>query len=58
MTAKSTAERVADLRQRRDALGLTRLELYAHPQDHIPLKIYALSLQAERAKQELAKEKK
>lgn len=50
VTAKSGAERVAALRQRREALGMTRLELFAHPEDHMPIKVYALSLQAARAR--------
>lgn len=58
MTAKTPAERVAALRQRREALGMTRLELHAHPDDHMPIKIYALSLHAERARKVLEKTKK
>jgi hypothetical protein len=34
MNAKTPTERVQELRQRREALGLTRLELYVHPEDH------------------------
>jgi hypothetical protein len=58
MTAKTTAERVAALRERREAQGLVRLELFAHPDDHVALKLYALSLQAERAKVKLKERQK
>ena len=51
MTPKTTAARVAALRQRRVALGLKRLELYAHPADHAALKALAARLQLRRAKQ-------
>jgi hypothetical protein len=54
MNAKSVAERVQALRQRREELGLTRLELYAHPDDHAALKKEAQRLQRKRRK---AKEK-
>ena len=50
MTPKTTAARVAALRQRRAALGLKRLELYAHPTDHAALKALAARLQLRRAK--------
>jgi hypothetical protein len=33
VTAKTTAERVAALRQRREEEGLVRLELWCHPND-------------------------
>ena len=49
MIPKTTAERVQALRQRREALGLTRLELYVHPDDHQPVKLYADLLQQDRA---------
>ncbi len=57
MTAKTIAERVQALRSRREALGLTRLELYVHPEDHQPVKLYADLLQRERALKRI-KEKK
>ena len=47
---KTTTARVAALRARRAALGLTRLELYAHPEDHAALKALAEKLQRKRAK--------
>ena len=43
--AKTTAERVAALRAARDALGLKRLELYAHPDDWPAIKALAEKLQ-------------
>ena len=49
--AKTTSERVAKLRAARDALGLRRLELYAHPDDWATIKAFAESLQRTRAKQ-------
>lgn len=48
--AKTTAERVAALRATRDALGLKRLELYAHPDDWPAIKALAEKLQRKRAK--------
>jgi hypothetical protein len=51
MTAKPVAARVAALRVRRAALGLKRLELYAHPADHATLKALAARLHLRRAKQ-------
>lgn len=42
---KTTAQRVQALRQRRDALGLVRLELYAHPDDWTQIKALAEKLQ-------------
>lgn len=47
--AKTTAERVAALRAARDALGLKRLELYAHPEDWPAIKALAEKLQRRRA---------
>lgn len=47
-TAKTNAERIAALRQRRADLGLTRLELYAHPDDHEAIKELAEKLQRKR----------
>ena len=51
MTPKTPAARVAALRERRAALGLKRLEIYAHPADHAALKALAARLQLRRAKQ-------
>ena len=48
--AKTTAERVAALRAARDALGLKRLELYAHPDDWPAIKALAKRLQKRRAR--------
>ena len=48
--AKTTAERVAALRAARDAMGLKRLELYAHPEDCPAIKALAEKLQRRRAK--------
>ena len=48
--AKTTSERVAKLRADRDALGLKRLELYAHPEDWPAIKAVAEKLQRKRAK--------
>jgi hypothetical protein len=48
MTAKSTAARVAELRARRQAAGLVRLELYAHPENHQAIKALAEKLQKRR----------
>jgi hypothetical protein len=47
---KTTAERVQKLRADRDALGLKRLELYAHPEDWPEIKALAEKLQRRRAK--------
>ena len=47
---KTTAERVAALRAARDALGLKRLELYAHPEDWPAIKALAEKLQRKRAR--------
>jgi hypothetical protein len=55
MTAKPTHQRVEELRARRKALGLKRLELYAHPADHPAIKRKAASLQRGREKQEKRK---
>lgn len=54
-TAKTGAERLAALRQARDALGLKRLELYAHPEDWPAIKALSEKLQRKRAR--LAKQK-
>lgn len=45
-----TAKRVAALRKRRIGQGLTRLELYAHQEDHAALKALAAKLAAKRSK--------
>lgn len=49
--ARTTTQRVSALRQRREALGLKRLELYAHEDDHKPIKDYAAKLQRKRERQ-------
>jgi hypothetical protein len=48
--AKTGAERVAALRLARDAMGLKRLELYAHPEDWPAIKSLAEKLQRRRAR--------
>jgi predicted component of type VI protein secretion system len=48
--AKTGAERVAALRAARHALGLKRLELYAHPEDWPAIKALAERLQRKRTK--------
>lgn len=48
MTAKTQAERKAEQRKRLADAGLTRLELWAHPDDHAALKECAAQLQAKR----------
>jgi hypothetical protein len=48
MTAKTSAERVRELRERRDVLGLTRIELYVNPDDHVAIKALAARLQRKR----------
>ena len=52
MTAKTTTERVAALRATRKALGLQRVELYAHPADIPAIRAHAAKLAAARAKVE------
>ena len=47
---KTTSERVQAMRAARDALGLKRLELYAHPEDWPAIKALAERLQRKRAK--------
>lgn len=47
---KTTSERVQAMRAARDALGLKRLELYAHPEDWPAIKALAEKLQRKRAK--------
>jgi hypothetical protein len=46
--AKTVTERVAALRQRRLGLGLTRLEVFAHPDDHLEIKKLAKKLTQQR----------
>lgn len=48
MTAQTPAERKASERQRRADAGLTRLEVYAHPDDHAAIKAYAAKLAKKR----------
>lgn len=48
--AKTTSERVAAMRAARDALGLNRLELYAHPDDWPAIKALAEKLQRKRSR--------
>ncbi len=49
MKPKTTTARVAALRERRAALGLTRLELYVHPEDHAAVKAVAQALTQRRS---------
>lgn len=48
--AKTTSERVQAMRAARDALGLKRRELYAHPDDWPVINALAEKLQRRRAK--------
>lgn len=48
--AKTTSERVDKLRKEREALGLTRREIYAHDDDWPQIKAMALKLQMKRRK--------
>jgi hypothetical protein len=57
MTAKPVAARVAALRQRRAALGLTRLEVYVHPDDHANVKTLVTKLRKQRDKSNAFMEK-
>jgi hypothetical protein len=50
MTAKSTAARVAELRARRKDSGLVRLELWARPETHELIKLFAAKLQRKQEK--------
>lgn len=50
MTAKTVAERQRTLRQARTAAGLVRLEIWAHPADHAPIKAFAAKVQRRREK--------
>jgi len=47
---KSIIERVAALRERAAAVGLKRLELYAHPEDWVAIKALADKLKKRREK--------
>lgn len=49
-TKKTSAQRVKELRQRRNDAGLVRMEIYANPLDHAAIKQFAAELQAERKK--------
>lgn len=46
--AKTAAQRVREVRQRRASAGLVRLELWAHPDDHEAIKEAAAKLQRRR----------
>ena len=48
--AKTTAKRVDELRERREALGLKRRELYAHDDDWAQIVKLAMRLQMKRTK--------
>lgn len=48
--AKTTAQRVEDLRERREELGLKRRELYAHDDDWAQIVKLAMRLQMRRTK--------
>ena len=50
MTAKPATERMAALRKRRQEAGLTRLELWLHPDDREAAKEAAAKLQRKRDK--------
>lgn len=39
------------MRQRRQAAGLTRLEVYAHPDDHAAIRAYAARLVRKRERE-------
>jgi ribosomal protein L15E len=49
--AKTSSQRVAEMRARRKAGGLTVLELYAHPADHAAIRAYVARLQRKREKE-------
>lgn len=51
LAPKTTSERVQEMRAARDALGLKRLELYAHPEDWPAIKALAEKLQRRRTKE-------
>jgi hypothetical protein len=48
--AKASTDRVRALRDRRRALGLTRLDIYAHPSDHPAIVAMATALTERRIK--------
>lgn len=48
VAAKTTSERVQAMRAARDALGLKRMELYAHQEDWPAIKALAEKLQRKR----------
>lgn len=50
-TAKTVRNRVAELRQRRAAAGLARVEVWAHPDDHPAIRAYAARLARKREKE-------
>ena len=50
LAPKTGADRLAAMRAARDALGLKRLELYAHPDDWPQIKALAEKLQRRRAR--------
>jgi len=50
MTAKPATERMAALRKGRQVSGLTRLEIWAHQDDHEAVKEAAAKLQRKREK--------
>ena len=48
--AKTSGERMVAMRAARYALGLRRLELYAHPDDWPAIQQFAIKVQMRRAK--------
>lgn len=50
MTAKSSAQRIAEMRAKRKAAGLVHVDLDAHPDDAAEIKAYAAKLAEKRAK--------
>lgn len=48
-TTKKSTESVAEFRKRAKAMGLKRLDIYAHPEDFPAIKAYAKKLQKKRA---------
>jgi hypothetical protein len=50
LAPKTTSERVQSMRAAREAMGLRRMELYAHPEDWTTIKALAKKLQRRRAK--------
>jgi NADPH-dependent ferric siderophore reductase len=51
MTAKTATERVYAMRQRRADLGLVRLDVYAHKDDHPAIKALTEKLTNKRMKE-------